>query len=89
MDGPHGSDCCTASVDYRDNVLQAWDPLCDKNIIHMTSCSKYQGVNDLCQKADQTGEESFKLGKKEQVRGMVVTHILLKRLWTGLVEGTE
>lgn len=53
----------------------------------MTSCSKYQGVNYLCQQAGQPGEESFKLEIKEQTGQMMMTPTLLKRLWTGLVRG--
>lgn len=88
MDGPYGStNFCTDSVDSRNNLLQAWDLLWDKNINHMASCSKYQGVNGLCQQAGQPGEESFKLKKQDQAGEMVMTPTPLKRLWTGLIRG--
>lgn len=46
-----------------------------------------RGKKNLCQQAAQPGEESFKLGIKEQEGEMVMTYTLLKRLWTGLVRG--
>lgn len=47
---------------------------------HMTNCSKYQVVNDLCQPVGQPREENFKLGIKDQAGEIGMTHTQLKRL---------